>query len=310
MRYFEHPPSARLRRFVRCYWFLSGPDAVTEAAADPALPDGSPELIFNLADPFQAVRVGHPRRLQPTIMLVGQITGPFSVAPTGRIDIVGARLEPFGAAGLWEPMAQLTGGWADGDDIPHAQLAEARAALRLAPGAEDRASILDHHLGSVFAAAKPPDWRVESAVTAIRASHGAVALDQLATDLGTTPRSLQRLFAAQVGITPKMLARITRFQRVFSAWRRDSGSLAGVAAKCGYFDQSHLIRDFRDFAGEAPAALRASVTEFTAFFIAPERAARETIRNQSRRPSGGPRAGQPAAPAASRHTPRPGSRRP
>ena len=173
MRYLELEPSPPLRRYIRCYWFLSGSGPTDDAPAEPALPDGSPELIINLGDPFQAVSSDGRARLQPATMLVGQITGPFAVAPTGRIDLVAARLEPFGAAGLWDRVADLTDQWADGDDIPRAELANLRARLLPAKGTEDRAAILDHHLGRVMADAKQPDPRVPAAVRSIRTSHGA-----------------------------------------------------------------------------------------------------------------------------------------
>ncbi len=92
--------------------------------------------------------------------------------------------------------------------------------------------------------------------------------DAIARDAGTTPRTLQRLFATQVGISPKLLARITRFQRVFRSWQQEPNALARVAAACGYFDQSHLVRDFRDFAGAPPAAFLSAQPEFTTFFTA------------------------------------------
>lgn len=272
--YRELPPAGPLRRFVRCYWFLTGRGGADEPAADPALPDGSPELIINLGDPFRSTSADGPGGLQPLTMLVGQITGPFTVAPTGRVDLVAARLEPFGAAGLWPQMARLTDRWADGVAIPHARLAEARETLGQATSPASRVAILDHHLLQVFAAAKQPDWRVEAAVHAIRATGGTGPLEQIAAEIGTTLRNLQRLFAVQVGISPKLLARITRFQRVFAAWRSDPASLSRVAAGCGYFDQSHLIRDFREFAGTAPAAFLASVPEFTGFFIGPDKGTR------------------------------------
>lgn len=268
MDYLELLPAPPVRRFVRCYWFLTGAATPGGPTADPALPDGSPELIINLADPFRAVPRGRPPELQPVTMLVGQITGPFAVEPTGRIDLVGVRLEPFGAVGLFDPMTALTDRWADGNDIPSARLTDARAALQQAGTAEARAALLDHHLGRVLAEGRQPDPRVEAAVGAIRATHGATPLDRLAQELGTTPRNLQRLFRHDVGITPKLLARITRFQRVLGAWRTDPTTLARVAAECGYFDQSHLIRDFRDFAGAAPAGFLASLPEFTGFFTA------------------------------------------
>jgi transcriptional regulator GlxA family with amidase domain len=99
----------------------------------------------------------------------------------------------------------------------------------------------------------------------------AIALDEFAKAMCVSPRTLQRRFTVHVGISPKLLARIRRFQRVLSAWREDPGSLARVAVECGYFDQSHLIRDFRDFAGAAPAAFLANQPEFTQLFLPTKR---------------------------------------
>ncbi len=86
--------------------------------AVPALPDGSPELIFNLADPFQAFAVEGVGQVQPPIMLVGQISAPFVVGPTGRVDLVAVRLQSYGAALLHPPVSLLTDGWTDPDRAP------------------------------------------------------------------------------------------------------------------------------------------------------------------------------------------------
>lgn len=274
MDYSEVSPSEPVRRYVRCYWFLAGTGGAEGPPSDPALPDGSPELILNLGDPFESISALRAPIQQPLTMLVGQITAPFAVRPTGRVNLVAARLEPFGAVGLWPHLASLTNRWANGQAMPGARLDDAWEALRRAGSVERQVAILDQHLAQVFAAGRQPDSRVEAAVQSIRASGGTCPLEQVATDLGTTPRHLQRLFAAGVGISPKLLARITRFQRVFAARRSDPASLSRIAAECGYFDQSHLIRDFRDFAGGAPATFLATMPEFTRFFIGPEPKAR------------------------------------
>ena len=85
-------------------------------------------------------------------------------------------------------------------------------------------------------------------------------------DVGLTTRHLQRLFRTQVGVSPKLLARLRRFQRVFAAWRDGRTGWSGVALRAGYFDQAHLVRDFNAFAGGAPAGLLAALPEFTRLF--------------------------------------------
>ncbi len=270
VNYEEIAPAAELRDLVRCYWCLSddgNADASPPDAADPALPDGSPELIFNLGDPFAAHRDHGPPIQQPLIMLVGQITGPFLVGPTGRVDLIAVRFEAHGAALLHDDMAEMTGRWAGAYAIAQLDAESVHAALAAAPSRNERVALLDYALRQLRAT-HVPDPRVVQAVRAIRESNGMVPLDELARAIGVTPHCLQRLFSVQVGISPKLLARITRFQRVFSAWRAEPGSLARVAAECGYSDPSHLVRDVRDFAGAAPAAFLAEQPEFTGFFVA------------------------------------------
>lgn len=272
MLYDERLPAPPLRALIRCYWFLR--DGVVEGAdaeasgdgdegGDPAFPDGSPELIFNLADPFVAIGADGAERPQPPVFLVGQITGPFHVRPSGRIDLVGVRLEAHGATSLADDLEALTDAF-----VAITSLGEAQRALESLREPADRARVLDAVLAPRFAAGRQADWRVADAVHAIRSSNGLLDIAELAGRLKTTPRTLQRLFARDVGIAPKHLARIVRFQRVFSAWRADPASLSRVAAECGYFDHAHLVRDFRELAGVPPAKFLPNQPEFTRFFTA------------------------------------------
>jgi AraC-like DNA-binding protein len=93
----------------------------------------------------------------------------------------------------------------------------------------------------------------DACVAAIGAAGGAIDLAQLATRASLSTRQMQRRFLADVGMGPKLLARVVRFQRVFERCQA-GGDWAGIALSCGYFDQSHLLRDFRQFAGEPPVA--------------------------------------------------------
>jgi AraC-like DNA-binding protein len=86
------------------------------------------------------------------------------------------------------------------------------------------------------------------------ATHGAVEVGLLTEELGCSRRHLAARFREQVGIAPKALARILRFRRVLELIERDGvAGWADIAVRCGYYDQSHLNRDFRDFAGHTPS---------------------------------------------------------
>ena len=267
MDYREFTPDPALQPFVRCYWMLSADATDAQRDPEPALPDGSPELIFNFGDPFRAVGNNGEAIEQPVLMLVGQITGPFTVVPTGRMDLIAVRFRPHGAALVCDDLGAITDTWTEGSVLPAPGLVSLHAHLRQTSDLNARVTLIDAWLRECVALRPAADAAVAAAVQAIEESHGMVALDALAATLGCSLRHLQRRFAVQVGIAPKLLARIRRFQRVFSAWRDDAGSLARVAAECGYFDQSHLIRDFRELAGTAPAAFLANQPEFTQLFL-------------------------------------------
>lgn len=272
MVYAEFAPSESLRPLVRCYWSLTSNDdasapSIAPVGPEPALPDGSPELIVNAADPFHAVAASGEIVEQSRAILVGQITKPFAVAPTGRVDLFAVRFRPHGATLVSDDLGLITDSWIDVHRLPVHGLDLLADALSAQRDVKHRCAIVDRVLGQLLVTRRSPDRSVHTAVQAIEASHGTVVLDELAATIGCSLRHLQRQFARQVGITPKLLSRIRRFQRVFAAWRDDPRSLARVAAECGYFDQPHLVRDFHDFAGQAPAAFLANQPEFTQFFL-------------------------------------------
>lgn len=262
----EAPPD--LRGIVRCTWRLVGDGGGGgEVEPEPALPDGSPELIVSRADPFVHAAPDGTVTRQPATFLVGQITRPMLVRPTGRADLVAVRFESHAAAVLYRPMADLTDTWVNVEALPDLLRIGPASTLQESCTTDDpEAGILDW-IRDLVGKAPPVDRTVADAVRAIRSSHGMVELGNLCTELGLHPRTLQRRFLTEVGILPKQLARIARFQRVFGAWRSDPSSLARVAVECGYYDQSHLTRDFRELAGAPPAGFLSAVPEFTGFFL-------------------------------------------
>jgi AraC-like DNA-binding protein len=95
-----------------------------------------------------------------------------------------------------------------------------------------------------------PDKRVIAAIDVITRSGGRASIDDVAATGCATRQHLARLFAHHVGVSPKVFARVTRFRRALRLGRTRSGS--ELAAELGYFDQSHLIDEFREFAGTTP----------------------------------------------------------
>ena len=98
----------------------------------------------------------------------------------------------------------------------------------------------------------------KTSLICITASGGRVPIGTLAEDLGWSHRRFIARYRDAVGLPPKTVARIVRFERA-SARLLSGDGLATTATECGYFDQAHMAREVREFAGITPTELRSTV---------------------------------------------------
>jgi AraC-like DNA-binding protein len=98
---------------------------------------------------------------------------------------------------------------------------------------------------------------VRWAVDRLAATGGRIPIEELATQTGFTRKHLGTLFQQQVGLSPKALARIHRFRGALALLDGSAGQVpwAELAEQCGFYDQSHLINEFRRFTGFSPVEL-------------------------------------------------------
>ena len=83
---------------------------------------------------------------------------------------------------------------------------------------------------------------------------GSINIDHFAYDANMSERNFERLFAEQVGISPKLFCCITRFNHALDLKLKNlKSNWASIAYECGYFDQAHLVKDFKRFAGNVPS---------------------------------------------------------
>ena len=255
MDYVEMAPAPELAPFVLCYWMLEGAGV---GAPEVVLPDGRMELIVHYGDPFpiQTAPGALPRR-QACAFLAGQISRAIRLTPPARTGVCGVRFRYAGAAAfLRMPVDEFSGCFPALDDLWSRDAAqELSEKIAEAAGARARAAILDHLL---TARLHPrPDSLTDAAVRRLAASGGRASISSLAREAGWTPRHLTRRFRAQVGLTPKLFARILRFQNALRG---------GAAEFDAYYDQSHFIRDCRQFTGCTPTGWSQARREIMSHF--------------------------------------------
>jgi AraC-like DNA-binding protein len=250
MDYRELTPAPRLQPYVRCYWTLRAPPVVG-AAPQRVLPDGCVEMILNLGARFTRHGLDGLTETQPRALVVGPTTRHMSIAPGGEIWLVGIRFAPGGALPfLSVSPAELRDSAPSLDDVaaPFETHLLERLALA-APGGEG--ALLDETLGRrLDRARRVTDRRVRASVRAAFTTPRPITVDALVSLSGLGARQLERQFRHSVGYGPKTLCRLARFQRVVRAVEPGGNvSWARLAAENEYADQSHMAREFREFAG-------------------------------------------------------------
>ncbi|MGH7679737.1 MAG: helix-turn-helix domain-containing protein [Gemmatimonadaceae bacterium] len=264
LEYREMMASGASADLVRCVWHLRGRGEGD--APQPIVSDGCVEIVINLAEPFEQLLEDGRTVRQPLAMVVGPTARPTFVRPTGRIDVLGIRLQPWAAAKvLRHAMTDLRDRIVPLDDVVCGALRELPE--QLADGKSLGAQLDRAMCGVADAGAKPIAEISRQAVELIPRAADAQTVRELAHRLGRSVRTIQRVFSDEVGLPPKTLLRIIRVQRSLALALSTNLRWTAIAARAGYHDQSHFVRDFRSHVGCTPTEFKPEVDSLTASFI-------------------------------------------
>jgi len=182
------------------------------------------------------------------------------VVAEGAASCIQVDFTPIGAHLFFGvPMHELANRVVDADDVLGRD-ANLIARLEAAPTWVARFALLDTVIASRVGLARRPAPEILWAWRALEHTNGAVRVGTLAAKTGRSRRHLIAGFREHVGLAPKTAARIIRFGRAVDLLQQRSElSFVELAQECGYFDQAHLNRDFREFAGTTPRELAARV---------------------------------------------------
>jgi AraC-like DNA-binding protein len=230
MQYREQGAARGLDRWVECVWAVESAEAVEGYAVRP---DGCLDILWSGTG----------------LEVVGAMTAEqkYDLAP-GAVTC-GLRFRPGMAASfLRVPAGELTDRVIRLEDLWGAAARGLESRLGEAGSSEERLAML---AATVRPPAPAPN-AVQQAIEAMTASHGDVDLEWMARQARMSERQFRRRCLEESGLGPKQLCRVLRFRRACELGQR--GLPWGlVAVEAGYFDQAHLIRDFREFAGGSPS---------------------------------------------------------
>jgi len=162
---------------------------------------------------------------------------------------------PAARALLGVPLSELTNRVVALEDVLGHGTAQLLERLHEQRSWDDRFDLVERELACRLAEAPHPPAPVTAAWRRLCESGGNVEIADLAHEVGYSRRRLSGRFTDELGLSPKAFARVLRFERATARLARDDGTrFAEIAQDCGYYDQAHMNRDFRKFAGISPGS--------------------------------------------------------
>lgn len=250
------PPPPDLVGIVEAFWISRG--RIT-FLYEKILPQDNVELMFNLYRPFGVTNRPPADRSFRRAWIAGMQQEWLTVipryAPTEPSYLVSARMPPLGAYRVLDmPLGEIAHDVIESDDALGAEVNRVHERIGNTSDAGLQLAILCDFVRSRVARSSArlhADARI--AVGALAESRGAARIEDLCRSLGVSRKHLAHLFQAHVGLTPKVYARMFRFRSAVDLVQKGKPlDWTRVAMACGYYDQAHFNREFREFAGMSP----------------------------------------------------------
>jgi hypothetical protein len=254
LQYHTFPPHPTLAPLIKCYWTLEVPPN-GDYQRQLILPDGCIEMFFILGDDVKRYTSDNKFIIQPREMILGQITKPFYVEPTGYVNSFAVRFYPYGFANFVSvPIRKLAN-----KETPLQLLFDRDESetlgqkIKKAADTKTRIKIVEGFLLNKMKHQTTIDSIVKSTVDAILLTKGGKPINSILKNELSKRRLIERKFFGKVGISPKKLSRVIRLQAVLRMLlNRKSESLTKLAYDNDYFDQAHFTKDFKEFTGTTP----------------------------------------------------------
>jgi len=245
MNYQVITPPPPLQKYVQYFWSLEYSNDDRAEKTFTVMSTGAPGLVFQQCP---QIFTGFEGERLPQLFVFGQATKYGQLHGCGSFHTIGINFHPTAIKSVFGlDASELTD---ENICITHLTSASLAEQLLHCTSIRQQASYLFAFVAQQIKRHKQEQKQINHAVAALQQGK---SLSGVQDDLNISERSLERLFLQHTGITPVLFSRICRFQSALVLMRQPKyRSLTDVAHSLGYFDQSHFIRDFKQFSGVTP----------------------------------------------------------
>ena len=265
-------PEKQLAPYIAFIWIFENTFGVPLADSRIIVPDGRARIILPYKNALCAAT--HHRLLnaqEQYLFLVGIQSHPTTIASTAtETGTIGIELTPKGLYHFFHlNMHEITNQMVSFDEIFGLQGAQLQTALSEIEDPRAKIACLQAALTRFLQHNEKDYALLDHALDLMEEMHGMMKIQELEAHLGYTRRYLDLLFKEHVGVSPKLLARIMRFQMVYQSWTQEKvPTFLRTQWPAYYYDQSHFIKEFKYFTGFAPQHYTHIANEFGRAFFA------------------------------------------
>lgn len=248
----EYKPCENLRPYVELYWEGSFHTEASERLSMQMIPNGCVELIIHLNDLHCDLKNAHGWSQSPDYMILGLFTQPYEVQFRGMVKVFAIRFKPEGFYNVFGvPASEFKERYEDMSLVLGNEFIDLSHRIREEKSIVNIISRVEIHLLKQIQSNNIELSYINRAAELIRQTK-SIRIEELSNKVYISQRQLEREFKDKIGISPKQYLRIIRLNEVQRLLDNNPLDLTSVAYQCGYFDQAHFIRDFKNITGEKP----------------------------------------------------------
>ncbi|WP_436486675.1 DUF6597 domain-containing transcriptional factor [Chitinophaga sp. ARDCPP14] len=248
-----YKPHQDLSSLVECYWTLESPKEKTPGK-NTIVPDGSMKMIFHYGDLYKQYLEDGSCVVLPKCFVIGQLTRPLEVEPTGETGTFFVRFRPYGFLPFTTiPIKEMENTAVSLEQLFGEDGKEIGQEILSADSTSERIKLIEAFLLSRLTDTATIDHIVKSTVETILTASRQLSVEELSKQTNTNRRQLVRKFSSAIGLSPKQLSKTIRLQASLKVLlNEEPASLIALAYQAEYYDQAHFIKDFKEFTGLTP----------------------------------------------------------
>lgn len=260
----EFSPELRLQPYIQSYWSGIFNTNSLENYSQSVVPNGCIELIIHLTNDHCALSKSFKGwSYSPSFTLLGVFDNVYEVRFNSKVEVFGIRFFPDGIKNVFGvPPSEFHATYEDGIDVLGSDLKDFCEQIRESREHSQRVAMANAFISKQLERNRSAFDYSHLTMELIRQNHGKADYNEIVEKIPISPRQLQREFKRTYGLTVTEYMRLTRMNAIHNYMISNGGSLTELSHEMNFTDQSHFIKEFKNYSGITPKRFSKSRERF------------------------------------------------